>query len=232
MHEKEISKIDALILKEIHPAVKAIKEIKGKHLRPILYLETCRSLSRRPDYQKAAGLEMIHQASLLHDDIIDAAPLRRLTQTIAVKHGPMTSLLYGDYIYLKAVQILGPNALHICQWMVEGELLQMNKSKDTLLVARLKTGSLFGLAMQMAGKTKKQKETLFALGETIGLAFQLQDDLKDIKEDKKNKILTYPIVSGRDDTSKKIDALKKDALKQMKALGIQRLANVLNRIIV
>lgn len=175
---------------------------------------------------------MIHQASLLHDDVIDQSALRRLDKSFPSLHGNQTSILAGDYIYLKALLILGEKAAEVCLKMTMGELLQKEGDPDTLKIARLKTGSLFGLALGLCGRTQEQQRALRKLGEIIGLAFQLQDDLKDISEDKKNKILTYPLQHGAARTRAKIAALKKEALKQMKTLRIEDLANLLNRIIV
>src|SRR5579864_2152259 len=184
----------------------------GKRLRPILVLlcgklfgETNPSLIRM-----AAVVEMIHTATLVHDDVIDMAKTRRGRPSINVVWGNHTSVLAGDWLYMQAFQAaLGERnfavldlLINLTQMMVEGELLQLDRigkigvtEADYMELIDRKTASLFSACARLgaiAGGAKDSDEA--RLGEyawNLGIAFQLIDDVLDFTS--REKILGKPV---------------------------------------
>src|SRR6266436_569180 len=185
----------------------------GKRLRPILVLlcgklftsETNPSLIRM-----AAVVEMIHTATLVHDDVIDMAKTRRGRPSINVVWGNHTSVLAGDWLYMQAFQVaLSERSfpaldllINLTQMMVEGELLQLERigkigvteAAYMELIDR-KTASLFSACAKLGAMSSGADETLETrLGEyawNLGIAFQLIDDILDFTS--REKILGKPV---------------------------------------
>ncbi len=176
----------------------------GKRLRPLLvYL--CASLevpASEALVHAAAAVELVHMATLVHDDVLDAAPLRRGRQTIWAAHGPRIASAAGDYLYARAfaelaatgdpvaVQLLADAALDLAR----GEALQVEQTRrpetaveDYLERCRLKTGRLFvaacALGARFGGLDERDQQHLQAFGLLLGLAFQLADDALDCDGD-------------------------------------------------
>ncbi|WP_298147388.1 polyprenyl synthetase family protein [Flavobacterium sp.] len=175
----------------------------GKRLRPILVLMGSQFYSG--DYKRALSaakaVEIFHNFTLLHDDIMDAAPLRRGRQTVHEKWDTNTAILSGDAMLILAYQqleeyepslqvslfrLFSKTALEVCegqQWDVEFELrsdvtipeyLQMITYKTAVLVAcAFKMGALIG------GASAEQAQLLYDFGLNLGIAFQIQDDYLD-----------------------------------------------------
>jgi octaprenyl-diphosphate synthase len=184
----------------------------GKRLRPILVLlcgklfsETNPSLIRM-----AAVVEMIHTATLVHDDVIDMAKTRRGRPSINVVWGNHTSVLAGDWLYMQAFQAALRERnfavldllINLTQMMVEGELLQLDRigkiavtEADYMELIDRKTASLFSACARLgavAGGADESAET--RLGEyawNLGIAFQLIDDVLDFTS--REKILGKPV---------------------------------------
>ena len=176
----------------------------GKRLRPTLAMIACRMYNG--DEQKALpvalALEIFHNFTLLHDDVMDQAPVRRGRPTVHVKWDDNTAILSGDqmmteaYIQLETVDpALLPQVLHLFNGMAEdiwrGQQLDMEfeKREDVTLdeyleMIRLKTSVLLGTALQMgslvSGAPEKDRQLLYRIGERLGLAFQIQDDVLDV----------------------------------------------------
>lgn len=184
-------------------------EAGGKRLRPTLALIACDMYGG--DEQKALpvalALEIFHNFTLLHDDVMDHAPVRRGRPTVHVRWDDNTAILSGDqmmteaYMQLEHVEpALLPKVLHLFNTMVSdiwgGQQLDMEFEKrenvsteEYLEMIRLKTSVLLGMALRLggvvAGASEQDQKTLYRIGEEIGLAFQIQDDVLDVWGDEK-----------------------------------------------
>lgn len=182
----------APILEEIGGAIDG-----GKMLRARLTMKVGQSSGapRNSLLRAAAAVEMVHAASLLHDDVIDGGHLRRGSPTFWKKKGISGAILLGDLMVCKSLQLLdgkGQERLipalvrlagEMCDAEVEQELIARGTSRDwekCVSIARRKTGSLFAFAATAAaGPDKRQAEALMEAGYRIGTAYQLADDLMD-----------------------------------------------------
>lgn len=177
-------------------------KLGGKRIRPILSLLVAKALKMetptQPLLDVAAGIELIHMATLLHDDIIDKSPLRRHEQSPYVKFGLGDTLLSGDFLLVRAFSLCARLDSFIidatekaCIELTEGEILEVPLSKQThtvetsLTISRKKTASLFRLAAETAAHIATEGHapvvTPFAeYGENLGIAFQILDDVLDV----------------------------------------------------
>lgn len=172
--------------------------LPAKRVRPALALMGCELFGGRAEdaIDEAIGLELFHNFTLMHDDIMDQAPLRRGQPTVHMKWGLNSAILSGDAMLVKAYQLVGryPEvhavfsrcALEVC----EGQQLDMDfERRDDVRVdeykemIRLKTAVLLACALRIgaivAGAKEEDQERIAAFGEHLGLAFQLRDDLLD-----------------------------------------------------
>ncbi len=154
-----------------------------------------------PSAQKlAAVVESIHLASLLHDDVIDEADMRRGVKSINAKYGEHTAVMLGDIVYSKAFfelidfgEEIAKTVSNAVFLLSQGELEDVKLSKDINLdkdkymqMIYKKTASLIEAACKAAAITKGYDKEKFALyGKNIGIAFQIIDDLLDITQDEK-----------------------------------------------
>jgi octaprenyl-diphosphate synthase len=172
----------------------------GKRLRPTLVLLASRLVGDGGEsaIRLAAVVEMVHTATLIHDDIIDGAQTRRGRPSISRKWGNHISVLAGDWLYMQAFQIaLREQNFHILdlmagvtQMMVEGELLQLERigslavsEADYMELVDRKTAGLFSVCARLgaiaAGADEVTEERLGEYGWNAGMAFQLADDVLD-----------------------------------------------------
>ena len=172
----------------------------GKRLRPILLLLSARLVGEVNDsaIRLGAVVEMIHTATLVHDDIIDVAETRRGKPSTNVLFGNHTSVLAGDWLYMQAFQIaLRERNFHVLdilialtQMMVEGELIQLERigridvsEADYMELVDRKTAGLFSacarLGAVIAGATDDLEMKLADYAWNLGMAFQLIDDVLD-----------------------------------------------------
>ena len=214
---KEISEI---IVSELHKIsypnsperlyepMRYIVELGGKRLRPLLALMSYNLFS--DDLSKAVApslcIELFHNFSLIHDDIMDKAPVRRGKATVHEKWNNNVAILSGDGMLVKAYELLesidadkllgvlkafNRTALEVCEGQqfdmdFEQRSLQDNAvtEKEYMNMIRLKTSVLFGFSLQLGGQLAGAKEgvcmSLYDAGVHLGLAFQLQDDLLDL----------------------------------------------------
>ena len=179
----------------------------GKRIRPALVLMACNLFSDEIEkaLKPAIGLEIFHNFTLLHDDIMDHADIRRGNPTVHKKWNENTAILSGDAMFIKAYEYIleceSPNfreilkvfnntALEVCEGqqydmefenrfdVTESEYLRMIELKTSvLLAAALKIGAMIG------GASRNEADLLYEFGRNIGLAFQLQDDLLDVYGD-------------------------------------------------
>ncbi len=172
----------------------------GKRLRPALLLLAAKFCGYEGPsaIRLGAVMELIHSATLIHDDVIDGAELRRGRPSANSRWGNHMSVLAGDWLYMQSFQMALAERnfrildilIHLTQNMVEGELLQLtrlgrmdlNEQGATDLAYR-KTACLFRGCMQLGavlgGKPPEEEERLAEYGRSLGLAFQLVDDLLD-----------------------------------------------------
>ncbi|HEX7766426.1 MAG TPA: polyprenyl synthetase family protein [Nitrospira sp.] len=176
----------------------------GKRVRPLLLLLSARlcGYTGREHYQLGSLIEFIHTATLLHDDVVDEADIRRGHRTARKVWGNQISILVGDYLYSKAMgQIVefrshGMNEVlaEACTKMAEGEVLQLyyngNPSmpeSDYIKIVEHKTAGLIAAACRMgailADASEEKQAALFRFGQYLGIAFQVADDTLDYNAD-------------------------------------------------
>jgi geranylgeranyl diphosphate synthase type II len=179
----------------------------GKRIRPALTLMACNLFSDdvQPAVNTALGLEIFHNFTLLHDDIMDRADVRRGKPTVHKKWDDNTAILSGDVMqissyqfvaqtpsqYLKPVlDLFSQTAAEICegqQYDVDFENRDDVKAEEYLEMIRLKTAVLLGCALKcgawIGGAGEEDAQNLYDFGINIGLAFQLKDDLLDVYGD-------------------------------------------------
>lgn len=176
-----------------------ILEGGGKRIRPLLLILSARASGYEgpADVLLASLIEWIHAATLLHDDVLDEADLRRETPTVRRRWGNRVSVSMGDYAYFHAVtglirlsnSALAPCLLHACQSMALGELMQLEQGADPksesiyLRIVEHKTGALMAATCKAGGIVAEASESaclaLFRFGLALGVAFQLMDDALD-----------------------------------------------------
>lgn len=180
-------------------------ELGGKRIRPVLTLMSAQGFGMREPSQElievAAGIEMIHMATLLHDDIIDESQLRRHQESPYRRYGTTDTLLAGDFLLVRAFSLCArldsfiiDSTERACVALTEGEILEtsLNREKhsvDTsLLIARKKTAALFWLAARAGAHLATNGasdvvEAMSSFGEYLGTAFQIVDDILDVTSD-------------------------------------------------
>jgi geranylgeranyl diphosphate synthase type II len=179
----------------------------GKRIRPLLSLLAYGMYGKNPTeiFSQAAALEVFHNFTLMHDDIMDQAPLRRGKPTVHEKWNANIAILSGDVMLVRAYDLLLPTPTALLPEVIrifnktaaevcEGQQLDMNfegyetvAEEDYIHMIRLKTAVLLGLALQigalLAGASKEDVERIYEFGVNIGVGFQLQDDLLDVYAD-------------------------------------------------
>ena len=173
----------------------------GKRIRPVITLLTFNAFhgKREEDVVDiAAAMELIHAATLLHDDIIDGAEFRRGRESAYKRYGLTRTLVTGDFLFIKAFEFAGKFDETVVQWtadactsLTEGEILQgsFNRSRtvtaqDYIEIVERKTASLFEtgakLGAYIAGASPEQVEVAANFGLNLGIAFQMMDDVLDV----------------------------------------------------
>jgi octaprenyl-diphosphate synthase len=198
--EAEISTESVASVEVVTTIGKYLHSSGGKRLRPALLLLSSKLLGNGGDsaIRLAAVVEIIHAATLVHDDVIDMAETRRGRPSANVQWGNHTCVLAGDWLYMQAFQIaLRERNFHVLdlligltQMMVEGELLQLESigridisEADCMELVHRKTAGLFSVCARLgalvAGATQETEERLGDFAWNIGMAFQLVDDILD-----------------------------------------------------
>jgi heptaprenyl diphosphate synthase len=196
-------RLDAEIASDLGPMASAMSHIVkagGKRLRPALVILASRLGTADPDdvFNLAMGIEFIHTATLVHDDLIDKAPTRRGITTIHEALGPDPAVIIGDYYFAKGAYLLAEIGMpaidsaisHAVMTICMGELLQMtsrNEYDQTLAdyhrkigrkTATLVSTSCYGGGL-IAGLDTDAVEQLRRYGHSLGMAFQIADDVLD-----------------------------------------------------
>ena len=204
---EEADKVDALLMANLTSEIQLINQLGayiiqggGKRIRPLIALLSAKSLgyTGQQHIDIAAILELVHTATLLHDDVVDSSQLRRGRQTANDLWGTEASVLVGDFLYSRAFQmmvtlnnnkILGVLA-DATNVIAEGEVMQLVNCHDPditelryLDTIRNKTAKLFeaasGLGAILSGGNDKTTTAMNAYGMHLGTAFQLADDALD-----------------------------------------------------
>ena len=210
----------------INKVIKYISKKKGKQLRPTLTL-LCAKISGKPTqntYYSAALVEILHVATLIHDDVVDESDLRRGWPSINRIWKNKISILVGDYMFSKALS----NIIHLrdfdaldllsstAERLSQGEILQIEKAIKKEMSEQIyyemigdKTASLFSSACKLGGMSVgadvQKLNALYQFGEYLGISFQIKDDLfdvigkldevgKPIGFDVKKNMLTLPFI--------------------------------------
>ena len=193
----------------LYEPVKYVLSLGGKRIRPVLMMLTYDLFKERPEdiIMPALGLETYHNYTLLHDDLMDNADLRRGHQTVHKKWDANTAILSGDSMLVLAYQRMQQVPAQYLQQVMDlftetaleiGEGQQYDMDFETRLdvtedeyieMIRLKTSVLLACAMKIGAilgdASEADAQLLYNVGEKLGLAFQLQDDLLDVYGDPK-----------------------------------------------
>ncbi len=219
----------------------------GKRIRPALTLMACNLFTDNLEeaISPALGLEVFHNFTLLHDDIMDKASIRRGNPTVHSKWDENTAILSGDVMQIIAnmlvseapqpvlktvLDLYNRTAVEICegqQYDMEFESSEEVSAADYLEMIRLKTAVLLGCALKtgalIGGSTASDAEQLYAFGENIGLAFQLMDDILDVYGDEQ----TFGKKIGGDILCNKKTYLLLDARQRAEGETAERLTMLL-----
>lgn len=222
--EKELQQIQFPAQpKDLYEPIRYMLSVGGKRLRPALVLMGCEMFNGviKNALPAALGIEVFHNFTLLHDDIMDNAPLRRSKSTVHNKWNNSIAILSGDAMFVKACQLMMQvedknirkvmnifmrTAAEVC----EGQQMDMSFEKDKnvsikqyLHMIELKTAVLLGCCLQIgaviADAADVDSKHLYEFGKNIGVAFQLQDDLLDVygDEEKFGKQTGGDIISNK-----------------------------------
>ena len=205
--ENELNKVQSAIKNEL-ATEKIIKDIyeyifnkEGKKTRALICLLASKSVDTKPSFRVdlASIIELLHTATLVHDDVVDESELRRGAKSVNQVWTNSYSVLMGDFIYSKAfilmVKLGIPSILDelakATNDIAKGEIIQLElferkqfaKLKDLIKVSYLKTGRLFEASAKtgamLAKRSEKEIKTFGSLGKAMGIAFQIQDDILD-----------------------------------------------------
>ena len=202
--EKALAKMNFCgVPAQLYKPIEYSLKMEGKRIRPVLTLMGCSLFDE--DISKALpqaiAIELFHNFTLIHDDIMDNAPVRRGQKTVFKKWGQNTAILSGDTLFAKAYQyaqkadknhladilsVFSKTAIEVC----EGQQLDLEfEKRDDVLVEeyiemiKLKTGVLFAASLiigaHIGNAPKEDAENLYNFGLSIGVGFQLKDDLLD-----------------------------------------------------
>ena len=200
----------------------------GKRIRPVLLIlsaRLCNYIGERI-YDLSAVIEFIHTATLLHDDVIDNAHLRRGNPTVNSRWGNEISILIGDYLYSKAMSLALADKDHLVMQTISNVTMEMAKGQvietlkqgdlsiseeDYYRIISAKTASLFAacctIGALLGGVSAQQRTRVTAFGYDLGLAFQMADDTLDfiapqsrlgkpVHNDLKEGKITLPIIAA------------------------------------
>lgn len=231
----------------------------GKRIRPLLLLICAKATEYDGDYHysMAVVIELIHTATLLHDDVVDQSETRRGQETANELWGNAPSVLVGDFLYSRAFEIMvEPNSMEIMRILSkatnqisEGEVLQLLNIKNANVtqaeyfkVIERKTACLFKAACQIAGiLSSADQKAIIAMGSFgmhLGNAFQIIDDTldyesdsniigKEIGDDLSEGKVTLPMIYALEKTKKAENKILKDAIKNADASHIDQIVEIL-----
>lgn len=220
----------------LYDPIAYVLSLGGKRIRPALTLMACQIFKDdiSAAIAPALGIEVFHNFTLLHDDIMDKAPIRRAKETVHIKWDENTAILSGDVMQIEAYKLMtktpkdvlkkvldsfSSTATEICegqQYDIEFETRESVEADEYVEMIRLKTAVLLGCALKVGavigGANDNDAQLLYDFGINIGLAFQLKDDLLDVYGDE----LTFGKKTGGDILCNKKTFLLINALKLAK----------------
>ena len=235
---------------------------RGKGVRPILTMlsalvhvsktreidaQSKERLCSKRTYLAAMLVEMIHTASLIHDDVLDSAAERRGRASVNAKWQSDMAIILGDYILARTMSIGMASAQYdlisyvgnAMATLCEGEVLQSQHAKsmdttrsDYFAIIHQKTASLLGVSAALGalsvGANREEVERMNKFGEAIGMAFQIQDDILDVTSslevlgkpvhsDEKNEKTTYITLEGLEKSKKDVEEISHRAIEGLKS---------------
>lgn len=209
--------------RSLYDPIRYVLSLGGKRLRPVLMLMAYNMYREHPEtiIEQAIGLETYHNYTLLHDDLMDNAPIRRGQPTVHLKWNANTAILSGDAMFVLAYQHMAnglkeklPEVISLftetALGIGDGQQFDMDFEQrndvceeEYIEMIRLKTSILLACALKMgailADAPQADADNLYRFGEHIGLAFQLQDDYLDVYGDPKvfGKAIGGDILEGK-----------------------------------
>ena len=214
LFDKTMNQADGILGK----ICQGIAERKGKLMRPILLLLIAKEWGSVTNaaYRAALTLELLHNASLVHDDIVDESDMRRGRPSVRSIYGNKTAVLAGDYLLSSALESAAlsddieivNNVSLLGKQLSEGELLQLFNTKNTDFseekyyhIIRLKTASLFSAATRIGAISSaapaEAVKRMDRLGDLIGLCFQIRDDIFDYYDNDTGKPSGNDMIEGK-----------------------------------
>lgn len=233
--EDDLKRVEEAVAGHLETDVSFISDVAryvlasgGKRIRPVLLLlsaRLCNYVGERV-YDLSTVIEFIHTATLLHDDVIDNASLRRGNPTVHALWGNETAILIGDYLYSKAMalaladkdHLVMQTISHVTVEMAKGQVIETTKLRDLSMteadyyrIIALKTASLFEatctIGALLGGVTPAQRAHVSAFGYHLGMAFQMADDTLDfiapeaklgkpVYNDLKEGKITLPVIAA------------------------------------
>ena len=210
--QPQISRFEERFKKTLESDVKLVQamgdrimETRGKILRPALSLLTAQAIGECSDraIDAAIGIEIIHTATLIHDDVVDFADKRRGTEVLNLRWGNQAAVLMGDFLLARALQVLvGLDSMEVMRAatravgrMIEGEIQEIEGSVEAesaiyFSMIDKKTASLMALSCEvgaiLGGGTPEQIAQMSIFGKEVGIAFQITDDLLDFTGDEES----------------------------------------------
>lgn len=230
----------------LYEPISYILELGGKRLRPIMLLMSTEAFGgdHRNALDAALAIEVFHNFSLVHDDIMDAAPLRRGQMTVHEKWDTNTAILSGDAMLINSYQLFesyeaevfqslmklfSKTALQVCegqQYDVDFEIRNDVTISEYIHMIKYKTAVLVAAAMKMgaiiSGVSDKDQDLIYDFGIHIGIAFQLQDDFLDAFGDPE----TFGKKTGGDIVANKKTILYLNSMKMASELDRKELENL------
>jgi len=233
--QPDLDAIETALAKNLNPHLDLVRDVAGhilfsggKRLRPLLMVLSARLCGYRGDYDKtfSTALEYLHAATLLHDDLVDGASLRRNKPAAHLQWGNSISVLVGDFLLARALSVSAATGrarivqilAELTEQMSQGEVHQLMRKGDIRLseaeyleVIRRKTAVLFETACRvsavLAEASAEKESALAAYGLNLGMAFQIADDLfdytlgtsqlgKDVGSDLREGKMTLPLIQG------------------------------------
>ena len=262
----DIKKTDKVLIERLNSNVELINQMShyiiasgGKRLRPLLLLLSARATNYKgkDHYKMAVVIELIHTATLLHDDVVDESTTRRGQEAANELWGNAPSVLVGDFLYSRAFEIMvEPNSMGIMRILskttnqiAEGEVLQLLNIRNTNVsqteyfnVIQQKTACLFEAACKigalLSDSSKKTINSLGDFGLHLGNAFQIIDDTldyesdsqtigKEVGDDLSEGKITLPIIYALEKTSGAENKMLKNAVETADSSNIDDIVNIL-----
>ena len=264
--KSDLEAMDEILVNRLDSNVDLINQMSqhiinsgGKRIRPLLLLMCARATNYKGDYHHsmAVVIELIHTATLLHDDVVDHSATRRGQETANELWGNAPSVLVGDFLYSRAFEIMvEPNSMQIMKILSkatnqisEGEVLQLLNIKNAKVseseyfeVIERKTACLFKAACQIAGiLSESNQNTIGALGSFgmhLGNAFQIIDDTldyesdslvmgKEIGDDLSEGKVTLPMIYALENTKGSEKEILSSAIKNADSSNIDNIVDIL-----